>query len=78
MVGETASRVQEKLNALPGPYPWTGPGLLAGTPSEIIAYHRPLISAGVRYFMGHLSRHDDLETIELLAQEVLPELGGEG
>jgi alkanesulfonate monooxygenase SsuD/methylene tetrahydromethanopterin reductase-like flavin-dependent oxidoreductase (luciferase family) len=74
IVGATASRVQEKLNALSGPYPWTGPGLLAGTPDDIIAFYRPLIAAGIRYFIGSLSRPGDLETVELLAEKVLPEL----
>ena len=74
VLGFDSCWVQEKLNALPGPYPWNTPGTLAGTPRDIIAYYRPLIAAGIRYFMGHLARHDDLETIELLAQKVLPEL----
>jgi hypothetical protein len=74
IIGNTSQRVQEKVNALSGPFPWTGPGVLTGTPDQIIAYYQPLISLGIRYFMGHLSDHADLETLELLAEKVLPEL----
>jgi alkanesulfonate monooxygenase SsuD/methylene tetrahydromethanopterin reductase-like flavin-dependent oxidoreductase (luciferase family) len=47
--------------------------LLAGTPDEVIAYYRPLAAAGLEYFIGVVP-FDDHETLELLAERVVPAL----
>jgi alkanesulfonate monooxygenase SsuD/methylene tetrahydromethanopterin reductase-like flavin-dependent oxidoreductase (luciferase family) len=47
-----------------------------GTPRQFIAYCEPLIQAGAQYVIVNLASYDDLETVELLATQVVPELQG--
>jgi hypothetical protein len=47
-----------------------------GTPRQFIDYCAPLIRAGVQYVIVNLASYDDLQTIELLATQVVPELRG--
>jgi alkanesulfonate monooxygenase SsuD/methylene tetrahydromethanopterin reductase-like flavin-dependent oxidoreductase (luciferase family) len=44
------------------------------TPQEMVAAYAPLIRAGLQYVIVNLTEYDDLETVELLAQRVVPEL----
>ena len=39
-------------------------------------YYRPLVEAGVQYLIVNLATHDDMETLELLAEQVIPALQG--
>ena len=45
--------------------------LVAGTPSDAVAYYRRLVGLGFRYFVAFTF---DLETVELLAERVVPEI----
>jgi len=47
---------------------------LFGTPEDAIAFYRPLVAAGLRYFIVNLATYDDLETARLLAERVFPAL----
>ena len=47
--------------------------LLAGTPEQVIAHYRPLVAAGLEYFIGVVP-FEDHETLELLAERVVPAL----
>jgi alkanesulfonate monooxygenase SsuD/methylene tetrahydromethanopterin reductase-like flavin-dependent oxidoreductase (luciferase family) len=69
VVAETSERVEEKLAAV-GRRPHEN----AGTPEQIIARFRPIVDAGLNYLVMSLAAYDDLETVELLAERVLPEL----
>jgi alkanesulfonate monooxygenase SsuD/methylene tetrahydromethanopterin reductase-like flavin-dependent oxidoreductase (luciferase family) len=69
---ETSREVTEKVNSVPEHLRnWFGPGLLAGTPRELIDYYRGRVAAGMQYFV--VSPRDD-ETLRLLAEKVMPEL----
>lgn len=52
VVGPTPEAVRRKLAALPD---WMRGGVasstVAGTPAEVVAHYRPLVAAGLRYFM---------------------------
>jgi alkanesulfonate monooxygenase SsuD/methylene tetrahydromethanopterin reductase-like flavin-dependent oxidoreductase (luciferase family) len=75
VVAATRTRLEEKVNALPPIYQ-DGNRQGYGTPSEIIDYYRPLVEAGAQYLIVNLATHDDVETLELLAGQVIPELQG--
>ena len=68
MLGATRERVQARLDAR------TNPFAKGATPAELVARLRPFVEAGILYFVVNLSDFDDLETVELLATEVLPQL----
>jgi alkanesulfonate monooxygenase SsuD/methylene tetrahydromethanopterin reductase-like flavin-dependent oxidoreductase (luciferase family) len=75
ILAPTESAVQDKLESL------TGPARLfaarhAWTPAQMVAYYEPLLRAGIQYSIVVLNRYDDLETLELLAERVVPELRG--
>jgi alkanesulfonate monooxygenase SsuD/methylene tetrahydromethanopterin reductase-like flavin-dependent oxidoreductase (luciferase family) len=46
----------------------------AGAPHEAVNHYQSLIDVGVRYFIVQLARFDDLTTLRLLAERVLPAL----
>jgi alkanesulfonate monooxygenase SsuD/methylene tetrahydromethanopterin reductase-like flavin-dependent oxidoreductase (luciferase family) len=75
ILAPTEERAQRKVDALPPVYR----ALVAATgrtPGQLVEYYRPLIAAGVQYLVVNLATHDDVETVELLAERVLPELQG--
>ena len=45
---------------------------VVGTPSHVAAYYQGLVDAGMEYFVVQTLDAADLETIELLAREVIP------
>ena len=47
---------------------------VAGTPRQLLAYYRALIAAGMRYFI--VSFGQDVETLRLLGEAVMPRLSG--
>jgi hypothetical protein len=49
--------------------------MIWGTPAQVAAYYRALVAAGIQYFIVQLDG-TDLETITLLAQEVMPAVRG--
>jgi probable F420-dependent oxidoreductase len=70
VVAETPGRVQEKLGLLPQSMRETTGGI-AGSPREVVDALRPLIEAGVQYFIFIAS---DLDSVRLLAERVIPEV----
>ncbi|HEY8600843.1 MAG TPA: LLM class flavin-dependent oxidoreductase [Thermomicrobiales bacterium] len=73
VLAETPSTLAAKRAALPPVYHSVTEGLYA-TPEEAIAFYRPLVAAGLRYFIPQLATYDDLETARLLAERVFPAL----
>ena len=47
--------------------------LVAGTPADAVTYDERLNRAGLQYYIAFVYGND-LETLQLLAQEVIPEL----
>lgn len=81
ILGETEGAAVRKLDALdtaastsPGTRRSGKTGIVAGSPERLVAYYRALVAAGIRYFVVQLAA-DDRETIELLAREVMPNVG---
>jgi alkanesulfonate monooxygenase SsuD/methylene tetrahydromethanopterin reductase-like flavin-dependent oxidoreductase (luciferase family) len=74
VLAETRAALATKLAAIP-PHILAGyqSSLIAGTPDNLVAYYRPLIDAGLNYFMAGIYG-DDRETVRLLAREVVPAL----
>ena len=75
VIAESPTRVAEKVERyLP---PWvrelSTESLLAGTPDEAIAHFSRLLRAGLQYFIAFVYGND-LETIRLLAEKVIPEV----
>jgi alkanesulfonate monooxygenase SsuD/methylene tetrahydromethanopterin reductase-like flavin-dependent oxidoreductase (luciferase family) len=77
VVAPTRSRLEEKVNALPPIYR-SGNSQGYGTPQDLIEYYRALIEAGAQYLIVNLATYDDLETLELIADEILPAPQGLG
>jgi alkanesulfonate monooxygenase SsuD/methylene tetrahydromethanopterin reductase-like flavin-dependent oxidoreductase (luciferase family) len=74
VLGETAEAAQAKVQTIPpAVLDIVRVSLVAGTPADAVAYYRPLVAAGMRYFMPTLL-DNDFETLRLLAREVLPVL----
>lgn len=73
LLAESAAKVEAKRAALPATFR-DAEGLF-GTPADAIAYYRPLVDSGLRYFIANLATFEDVETARLLAERVLPELG---
>ena len=69
VMAETDSALQAKLDRLGEE---TQPGLFAGTAARTVEYYRGLIAAGMRYFIVTVRIHD-LETLQMLGTQVLPE-----
>ena len=47
---------------------------MAGTPGEVIAHYAPLVRAGLQHFLA-MVYGSDIDTVRLLAERVIPELG---
>lgn len=74
VLAETASALATKI----GPRSLTeivaaNPGFVGGTPDQIIEYFRPIIAAGIQYFLTFVGPTDE-ETLYLLANRVIPAL----
>ncbi len=52
---------------------WRGFGVALTVP-DAVAYYRALAEAGIQYFVAEILDADDLETIEILARQVAPEV----
>jgi alkanesulfonate monooxygenase SsuD/methylene tetrahydromethanopterin reductase-like flavin-dependent oxidoreductase (luciferase family) len=75
VIAETAVGLPEKIERfLPL---WvrdiTRDTIVAGSPNEVIAHYERLVRAGLQYFIAFVYGND-LETIRLLAEEVIPEV----
>jgi len=81
ILGETEDAATMKLNTLDTAAS-TSPGtrrsgkaeIVAGSPERLVEYYRALVETGIRYFVVQLAV-DDRETIELLARDVIPQVG---
>ena len=73
VLAATPARLQAKLPGLG----LRGASANAGTPGELVARLRPIVAAGMRYLIANLAAYDDLETAQLLAEQVLPQLRAE-
>jgi hypothetical protein len=71
----TPERLDAKVAAL-GPLFADDARRSMGTPRELINRVRPLLEAGIDYVVVKLTGYDDIETLELLADQVSPELNG--
>jgi alkanesulfonate monooxygenase SsuD/methylene tetrahydromethanopterin reductase-like flavin-dependent oxidoreductase (luciferase family) len=75
VIAKTAGNLTEKIeHFLPA---WvrelTRDTIVAGTPTDVIAHFERLMRAGLQYFIAFVYGND-LETIRLLAEEVIPEV----
>jgi alkanesulfonate monooxygenase SsuD/methylene tetrahydromethanopterin reductase-like flavin-dependent oxidoreductase (luciferase family) len=71
VVAATPERLRAKLQAIAS---WAGSaGQVAGLPGEVAAAYRSLAGAGIEYFIASVVGND-VETLQLLAEQVLPEL----
>jgi alkanesulfonate monooxygenase SsuD/methylene tetrahydromethanopterin reductase-like flavin-dependent oxidoreductase (luciferase family) len=73
ILAETPAAVQAKVAALPELAEFFRSSTVAVTPREAIAHYRALAAAGVQYFIATLWGYD-LETMRLLAEQVVPEV----
>jgi len=73
VLASDAGRLQAKVESLPA-WMQAMPRLRALTPPQLVAHYRPMIAAGVQYIVPFLAQWDDLETLELLNREVVPQL----
>lgn len=70
VVAETPGRLQEKLDRLP-PHLRESTCRVVGSPREVVETLRPLIGAGVQYFIFVAA---DMDSARLLAERVIPEV----
>jgi alkanesulfonate monooxygenase SsuD/methylene tetrahydromethanopterin reductase-like flavin-dependent oxidoreductase (luciferase family) len=75
VLAPTANRADRKQEALPAIYRERG-NVTVRTPRQLTEHYRPFVRAGVQYLIANLATHDDVETIELLTSQVVPELQG--
>jgi alkanesulfonate monooxygenase SsuD/methylene tetrahydromethanopterin reductase-like flavin-dependent oxidoreductase (luciferase family) len=74
MLGESQAAADAKLSQLsPFVRHLVDDSVMAMTPDAAVAYYRRLIEAGVQYFIPGIYGND-LETVHLLAEEVIPAL----
>ena len=73
VLAPTKVRLHEKLQTFPPLLQSANPTGF-GTPSDLISFYRPIVAAGAQYLIINLATHDDLETLELFARHVMPEL----
>jgi alkanesulfonate monooxygenase SsuD/methylene tetrahydromethanopterin reductase-like flavin-dependent oxidoreductase (luciferase family) len=74
VLAQTHRALQDKLEAMPpGARVFYQASMMAGLPQEVIAHFQALIDAGVQYFIITLWEQD-LETLQLLALQVVPAL----
>jgi alkanesulfonate monooxygenase SsuD/methylene tetrahydromethanopterin reductase-like flavin-dependent oxidoreductase (luciferase family) len=73
-LAETAAALDAKLATVPqGRRNAFASSTVAGTPREVVRYYRELVAAGIRYFITFI-HPGDVDTVRLLAEEVLPEV----
>jgi alkanesulfonate monooxygenase SsuD/methylene tetrahydromethanopterin reductase-like flavin-dependent oxidoreductase (luciferase family) len=76
VLAKTSSALEKKLAAIPERVrQGYASSTLAGRPEEAIAYYQVLAKAGLTYFVAGVYGNDT-ETVRLLAEQVVPALGG--
>lgn len=75
IIADTRSAVADKLNQYVPPFvrDITRESIVAGTPSEVVAYYTPLVRAGLQHFLA-IVYGNDTDTLHQLAEQVIPEL----
>lgn len=81
VIGRDERTIQDRINAHRAIFPdlpatlaeWQATGFPGGVPAQVIAQLKAFEAAGVERFMLQHNDLDDLDSLELLAQEVLPE-----
>jgi alkanesulfonate monooxygenase SsuD/methylene tetrahydromethanopterin reductase-like flavin-dependent oxidoreductase (luciferase family) len=75
VIAATAANVAEKVERYVPPWvrDLARDTIVAGTPNEVIAHYERLMRAGLQYFIAFVYGND-LETIRLLAEAVIPEV----
>ena len=75
IIADTRSAVADKLDRYVPPFirEITTESIVAGTPDEVIAHYAPLVRAGLQQFLA-MVYGSDIDTVRLLAQQVIPEL----
>ena len=54
---------------------WTLEGALVGTPSQVIEQMQPFIDVGVDYFMLEILDIEEPDVLEMVVNDVLPNIG---
>jgi len=75
VLATTRERLNAKITAL-GPLFATDARRNMGTPRDLIERLRPILAGGIGYVVVNLTGYDDIETVELLARRVVPEVQG--
>jgi len=75
VLATTRKRLDAKIGAL-GPLFATDARRNMGMPRDLIERLRPIIASGIGYVVVNLTGYDDIETVELLARRVVPEVQG--
>lgn len=75
LLAPTRERVDAKRAAL-GPFFTADDRQNMGTPGDLIARLRPILATGIDYVIVNLTGYDDTETVELLAEQVVPAVQG--
>jgi alkanesulfonate monooxygenase SsuD/methylene tetrahydromethanopterin reductase-like flavin-dependent oxidoreductase (luciferase family) len=76
VLAETASVLEAKLAAIPeNVRRGYASSTLAGLPADVVAYYQELTEAGLNYFIAGVYGNDT-ETVRLLAEQVMPAVGG--
>lgn len=75
VLATTPERLDAKIAAL-GPLFSDDARRNMGTPRDLIERLRPALAAGIDYLVLNLTGYDDIETLELLADQVAPEIQG--
>jgi alkanesulfonate monooxygenase SsuD/methylene tetrahydromethanopterin reductase-like flavin-dependent oxidoreductase (luciferase family) len=73
VVAETTSKLADKLNGLPERMRTLGQLAITRTPERVTQSYESLMHAGIEYFIAAVPGNDT-ETLDLLAQQVLPAL----
>ncbi|MGH7431121.1 MAG: hypothetical protein ACREI5_04800 [Candidatus Methylomirabilales bacterium] len=75
VLATTRKRLDAKIAAL-GPFFTTDARRNMGMPRDLIERLRPILARGIGYVVVNLTGYDDMETVELLARRVVPEVQG--
>jgi alkanesulfonate monooxygenase SsuD/methylene tetrahydromethanopterin reductase-like flavin-dependent oxidoreductase (luciferase family) len=74
VIASTPAQVSEKLHAVPERLRLRfRTTTIAGTPADVVRAFHPLVARGITYFITYIMGND-LETLELLAEQVQPAL----
>ena len=85
VVGRTAAAVQERIDAHRRTFPdlpqnleaWRGAGFIGGSPQAVTEQIAAFVEAGATRFMLQHNDLDDIDSLELLAADVLPHFSEE-